>query len=398
MENNNVQNDKGFTVRLLIVEDTRTERESWENIIEVHNAQSEQLGFEIIAEYAESQEKAFGLIAIHDYDAAVVDINLQRGEGSVPNADGNSVVRNLLDSELAVVAVFTGEAPQVDTPEWAKPFVRTFQKGADDDEHSGSAAVMDWLIKQMPMVRSIRLAAANIRSEMVQLFTRSIWPRWSEWTNADRDKSDPSLELALSRHLASHIHAVMLEGGGQVAHPEEWYFIPPIRDGIRTGDLVRTENGSIAVVITPRCDLANDGKVGHIQLAMCEDANDQWNGLCEPVRKAAEALNSARGEQAVDAASKKLKRARDEVAKFTRNPKSNTHFLPSVKLNDGTRIGPFLVQFDDIVSLSWADEGALKHIRENRLASITAEFLPSLVERLGAFFSRIGTPNYAHTE
>lgn len=396
MQNNIEEVNDPLSVRLLIVEDTEAEQKTWQQIIDVHNSQIEEFGFLIEPRYAKSQTEAIDLISKYDYDAAIVDINLQRGEGAAPNSDGNEVVTTLLDAELAVVAVFTGETLQVDTPAWARPFVKTFQKGADEDENSGSAAVMDWLKKQVPMVPPIRRAAARIRHEMVHLFTRSIWPRWNEWTEANGSKVDPYLELALTRHLASHIHAVLLEGSDQRVHPEEWYFVPPIRSGIRTGDLIKTADASFAVVITPRCDLANASKVENIQLAKCKIVAEKWKELCDAVDAAERELGAEQVQERKVKLQKKLKSAEEELGKYVRGPKANQHFLPSVRLADGGRIGPFMVQFDHITSVATDDAPAMENLTTNRLASLTSEFLPSFVERLGAFFSRIGTPNYSH--
>lgn len=395
MQNNTEEVNAPLCVRVLIVEDTEAEQKTWQQIIDVHNSQLEEFGFLIEPAYAKSQAEALKFISKFDYDAAIVDINLQRGEGAAPNSDGNEVVSTLLDAELAVVAVFTGETQQVDTPDWAKPFVKTFQKGADEDENSGSAAVMEWLKKQVPMVPPIRRAAARIRHEMVHLFTRSIWPRWNEWTEANGSKVDPYLELALTRHLASHIHAVLLEGSDQKVHPEEWYFVPPIRSGIRTGDLVKV-GANFAVVITPRCDLANTSKVENIQLAKCKIVAEKWKELCDAVDAAALELGAEQNADRKVKIQKKLKNAEEELGKYVRGPKANQHFLPSIRLVDGGRIGPFMVQFDHITSVSTEDAPAMETLTANRLASLTSEFLPSLVERLGAFFSRIGTPNYSH--
>lgn len=396
MKNNPEEVNAPLCVRVLIVEDTEAEQRTWQHIIDVHNSQVEHFGFLIEPKYAKSQAEALEFISEFDYDAAIVDINLQQGEGAAPNSDGNEVVSTLLDAELAVVAVFTGETQQVDTPEWAKPFVKTFQKGADEDENSGSAAVMEWLKKQVPMVQPIRRAAALIRHEMVHLFTRSIWPRWNEWTEANGSKINPYLELALARHLASHIHAALLDGSDQKVHPEEWYFVPPIRNGIRTGDLVKIGDADFAVVITPRCDLANTSKVENIQLAKCKIVVEKWKELCDALEAAELELGAELNVERKSRLQKKLKSAQDELGKYVRGPKANQHFLPSVRLADGGRIGPFLVQFDHITSISTEDAHAMEALTANRLASLTSEFLPSFVERLGAFFSRIGTPNYSH--
>lgn len=386
-----------FLVRLLVVEDDETETKMWQNTLEVHNSEQEMHGFAIEASYAKSLQEAQGLIATQDFDAAVVDIRLEQPDMNGPNRDGNDVVEKLLDSELAVVAVFTGETGQVSIPDWAKPMVSTFRKGADDEAAEGTQAVMAWLCRQAPMLQSIRQAQLTIKKEMVQLFTRSIWPRWSHWMQ--KDDPDGYLESALSRHLASHVHAALLEGSKQRVHPEEWYFIPPIRDGIRTGDLVRNAKGEFEIVITPRCDLATQ-KMETIQLAQCKVVSDEWEKRVGKIGQARAEVEANQDPKKEADLAKKVTDAQTSLRNYTQHAsnKASVHFLPAMKLGNGTSLGPFLVQFDKTRSVLVSATDEIDVLTSSRVASLTSEFLPSLIERLGGFFSRIGTPDYSHSD
>jgi hypothetical protein len=69
-----------------------------------------------------------------------------------------------------------------------------------------------------------------------------------------------------------------------------------------------------------------------------------------------------------------------------------------MKLIDGNCLGPFFVEFSHIRAVDIGNQALIADLINNRVASLTPEFLPSLVERLGSYFSRIGTPNYYHPE
>lgn len=387
----------GFSVRLLIVEDNSAERETWKHVIEIHNSQTDDFGFDIKESYAVSLPEALDLLSKGEYDAAVVDIRLEQSGANGPNADGNAVVEKMLDSELAVIAVFTGETDQVNTPKWAQQLVKNFRKGGDEGE--GTPAVMKWLVEQAPMVQQIQKATLAIKKEMVQLFTRSIWPRWSNWTATKDGMNDDTLDVALSRHLVSHVHAVLLEDSKQRVHPEEWYFIPPIRSGLRTGDLIKNANGNYEIVITPRCDLALD-KNETLQLAECKIVLEEWTKRCDKVRKCKEQFEAEQDNKKKDGLRNDLSNAEESLRKYTQhaNNKASCHFLPQMKLADGTSLGPFMIQFDKVRSVESSKKEEIPILLENRVASVTPEFLPSIVERLGGFFSRIGTPDYSHFE
>jgi hypothetical protein len=74
--------------------------------------------------------------------------------------------------------------------------------------------------------------------------------------------------------------------------------------------------------------------------------------------------------------------------------KASLHFLPVIKQVNGD-VGPFHAQFDRMISLPKSDVGCYE---KGVYASLSNEFVPSLIERLGGYFSRIGTPDYSHAE
>lgn len=384
-----------FIVRLLIVEDEVNEITSWNNLIEIHNADLQANGFKIELMNAKSLQDAINLIDINDFDAAVVDIRLEQGKMAAPNTDGNEVVSKLLEAELAIVAVFTGEIAQVDIPDWAKQTVKSFRKGGDEGE--GTTAVLSWLCEMAPMIQSIRQAQQIIKSEMVKLFTKSIWPRWKYWMVENSISEDTS--KSLSRHLVSHVHATLLEEAQQKVHPEEWYFVPPVRHGVRTGDLIEKDNGNYEIVITPRCDLAIEGKVETIQLAECVNVLNEWSELCNAIKVAETTLAQNQDQNKTQKLNDKIENERKKLRAFTQhNNKASVHFLPPIKLHDGNTLGPFLVQFTKIRFVNKSATQDIETLIKNRTASLTPEFLPSLVERLGGYFSRIGTPDYSHPD
>ncbi|MDX8398742.1 MAG: response regulator [Gallionellaceae bacterium] len=387
-------------IDLLIVEDEPDELKSWEQVIEMHNANADELGFRITPAYASSLEEAKGLIASRNYDAAVVDVRLKQENGPTgPNTDGNLVLDALLESEMTVVALFTGEAPLAAKPAWAQKVVEIFRKGGEEDE--GTPAVMRWLCAQSPMIKQIKLAHQTIKREMAKVFFHSIWPRWNNWSQPAGTTAD-FIPTAITRHITSHIYAALLSGGPHGVHPEEWYFVPPLHDKINTGDLVRNSDGSIEIVITPRCDLQRDGKNETIQLATCKDVSVEWEKRCAKITTAELALQNhtlPADDKGIQKYEEAVHQAKDKLRQFTQHSNSNVfHFLPRMKTIDESEMGPFYVQFDKIRSVTRKSDEAMAIQKDHRIASLTSEFLPSLVERLGSYFSRIGTPDYSHPD
>ena len=294
-------------VRMLIVEDDQDEQDSWKLKLEAHNVDAK---YKVDACYAKSSTTALQLLDERKFDAAVVDIRLEQNSHAGPNSDGNAVIARLLEFELMVVAAFTGEANAVSIPNWAQTVVKTFTKGsADDEANEGTDAVMSWLGSQVSMIQTIRSAQQTIRCEMAKLFGRSIWPRWSDWVESANVEKQDLLSVALGRHWVSHVHAVLLDDANHKTLSQEWYFVPPIRSGIRTGDLVwDSEKKHFEIVITPRCDIAT-GKQETIQFAACRIIEDEWKACEKKVDQKREERTSNKDSNLVDRLEKQVNSA-----------------------------------------------------------------------------------------
>jgi ActR/RegA family two-component response regulator len=348
-------------VSLLVVEDDKTEVREWEKEVERHNVGKDK-PFEIEVTFADSKLTAERMIQTRRFDAAVVDLRLKlEGTGQGHNDDGNDVVRTLAAGEMAAVAVFTGQRAEVE--KFDSQNIEILDKG------DGLDVAFKWLARQSEIILAVRKAGKIIGNDMALTFHRSIWPRWQQWHQiVDGSKN---VELPLARHLVSHVYTQLLQRSEKV-HPEEHYYVPPIPNSeISTGDLILNSSSEIEVIITPRCDAAHPGKTNTLQLAACMDISKEWKRLSE--------ANTPANQGTI----KQWKQ---------HDRKEVQHFIPAMTLERGKSLGPWFVRFDRIRSI-YLESEEYKDLKKLRFASISYDFLPSLVQRLGAFFSRIGTPD-----
>jgi CheY-like chemotaxis protein len=385
-------------IRVLVVEDDQATLRQWEMEVDVRNAEAKDTGKNYELKTATSAADAQILLDNFDFDVAVVDINLKSPSGVAANRDGNIVLDSVLNSELAVVAVFSGEPiGSAEPPAWAKN-VHVFAKG-----NGGMKTVMAWLEQQLPMIAQIKLAERQIKREMVKLFTRSIWPRWNQWvTEGIVTAEENFVSEALTRHLTAHMYGIFLEKSKHKVHPEEWYFIPSIREGLRTGDLIRRKDGVVEILVTPRCDLAREGKNESFQLAECRDVSTEWNAAAEKVRAAdvENAVNTSTDAEIIAKLKKNVGDAKSKLRQFSQHKGNSSvfHFLPRLSLDDRASLGPFMINFDKIRSVPRNNKELVAQLEGGKFAAITPEFLPSVIERLGSYFSRFGNPDYSHPE
>ncbi|MBU2984996.1 hypothetical protein KO528_06525 [Saccharophagus degradans] len=385
-------------MNILIVEDDLAQVDTWKRQIERNNVRK---GLEYSADYAESYEQAVELIDSKKYDAAILDVRLQNPDGVKDATTGGNDVRDLLlRFEIVLIAHVTGEPKAIDFGDSKNEgLVRVFTKGdSTEDDRSVHDMVLDWLEEKSNIVITMKKVQSNIASKMADLFYSSIWPRWESW-QAVVDSNTEFIPSSITRHIASHLYNSFLEDDGGKVHSEEWYFQPPSTNRFYTGDLVLYED-EYFVLVSPRCDLERlsegDGLL-FAKLNIASGWKEDKEALDEKVSQLKNELNRETGERKV----KLQKDIEKKYAQFRRNyfghkdGKFNFHFLPEVNQSVDKVHGPFFVDFGNIHTVAYGSDAADAMLK-NKIAALSPEFLPALVQRLGTFISRIGSPDYSH--
>ncbi len=341
------------TLHVLIIEDEKTMIESWIRVFSRHNQDKANHGFGIRYAVAQSLPESEELLEFNRFDAVVVDLGLRgEGEASEINSEGNNIVKLIVAKQPIGVIIYTGQTQ--DAEDFSKSFVKVI------DKSEGQNKVISWLEENKEVFLGIREAEDAFRRETAQVFFSQIWQRWKFWTDGAKT-SGTNISKSVARHIMAHVHDVLLSADEDMTHPEEAYFVPPLKMRLDTGDLVTLESEKW-IVVSPRCDLANPKKVETILLARCNEYSEIWDAI-KP-------------------------KERNRVIQHEGSPKQ--HFLFPLRDNEGKAHGPWMVQFHHIKTLP--TEEAIEKLPNLRFASLSPLFVPSLVERFGSYFSRIGTP------
>lgn len=387
-------------INILIVEDDDAQVATWKRQITRANALNADV--DLSADYVATQSGAIRSIELKKYDAAVVDIRLQSEDGvNDATSGGNQVRDKLLESEIVLVAHVTGEPNEVsyENDKYAE-LVRVFTKGEFvDDGGSVHDEIIAWVMSKIDILKTMKSVKSEITAKMADLFYSSIWPRWDSWS-APSEQEMEFKALCISRHMSSHLYSEFLNIGEGKVHPEEWYFQPPSKTRFHTGDIAYFED-IYYVLVTPRCDLERIEPTDTLQLARLDIADD-WesdlNELSEKVAAQSEKYDAAEQQEQKDSCQKKINNLHSAFRKKYYGHRDNSpkyHFLPEI--NDGNvSHGPFYVDFSVIRSVIFESEEA-DTLRGCKIASISSEFVPALVQRLGSYISRIGSPDYSHT-
>lgn len=363
-------------INLLIVEDSLSVVQQWKEKLEFYAVEKQPV-YIITPIFVSNLSDTEKLLENTKFDAAVIDIRLDE-DGQQTN-NGNKILKALSDTSLTVCAVYTGELGTEEVEEHLIDFVKVFVKGEGD----GIEQMLAWLDEKADMLSAIQAMQESFNKSMAQAFTRSIWPRWSYWLHADQEQN--FAEKALTRHMATHLHASFLNEA-TAAHPEEYYFIPPLQERLDTGDIFKIDEEYFTLV-TPRCDLAQPhSPTPTFQLVKLTSIQTKWDELHTEKNNAG---TSRKNKTNIDKEIRKLINHGDRSSKL--------HFIPQIKLTSNNILGPFHAQFNfmNCMEASWEN---IEKLTGQRIATLSNEFVPSLVERLGAYFSRIGTPDYSHPE
>jgi CheY-like chemotaxis protein len=336
------------TLHILLVEDQQGNIDAWNDRASAHNADAPTHGFSVYTVSAPSVAEAKRVLQTQKPDAIVVDLRLQVEGQMEPNDHGNALVRYALGAHPVAIAVYTGQRQEAEVAD--VPQVEVFDRG------DGLDPVFDWLSRQHRMLLQLRATREAVERETARVFFRSIWPRWKNWAKGE----GADIGGMLARHVVAHVHDALLDADGGAAHPEETYFMPAIKERLDTGDLIR--NGDdLCIVVTPRCDLAHEGKVETVLVARCFDISKRWN-----------------------------EKPKEQSRMAQHDGSHKLHFLPPMLDHEGHQLGPWFVHFHDLKAVPVSQAPA--ELTAQRWASLAPQFVPSLVERFGAYFSRIGTP------
>src|SRR5690554_6226289 len=388
-------------IRLLIVEDEDREISLWQQQIERFNTSPK---YNIFPQFAKNVEEAKEKLFLHKFDGAIIDIRLDSHISSreTEPEDGNDLREKIADSEVLITAHITGEPGRVThCQEGGDDLFKVFVKAdVDESDKTVHEIIIDWIISKENMIEAISDSKSIIKKQVAKLFFSSIWPRWKQWT-INQDGKEEFVAKSLSRHISSHLYNELLDESDGKVHPEERYFIPPKEERFRTGDIVRHNDG-FHIIVTPRCDLERQKEGEFVILTELEDISESWHKECEALDEKLISLKAqqenAKNNEQLLSIQKKIDSANNEFrVRFYGHykNKTNLHFLPAIPLNETETIGPCFVNFSRIASLEY-DSEKYRYAASNKVAMLASEFLPELSQRLGAYISRIGSPDYSH--
>lgn len=387
-------------VNLLVVEDDINEINDWKKVIKRHNQIANTSGeIEFYLDIAKDKDEALIKINTFNFSIAIIDIRLKEEgkEEDYNNTDGLDILSEIMSTVSCYTVIYTGQSKDAEATieEKNKEYIKIV------DRDTPKAALLKNLLEEnKEIIISINEIKYKFSKSMSSLFYNSIWPRWNYWEESEGKRD------ALNRHMATHLHASFLNETVAV-HPEEYYFIPPLSKELDTG-CITLKDDKHYILITPRCEIAQK-KNNTFQFIELKDISTELNKIDDADIRLNKELNELidKKEDELPDKLEKIEAKKKSIANNSNKKrnllshggnKASLHFLPEIRQSKELSFGPFHAQFDHMISIGKSDLESLELFTSGIYACLSNEFVPSLIERLGNYFSRIGSPDYSHPE
>ncbi len=350
------------TFHLLVLEDEQTEIERLQRNVQEYN-QSADSPIKLSITAVKSTSEAIETFSSQYVDCAMLDLRVPNtGDETGDERHGNAAIREVVSNHAVPVLIHSGHTRELSEEFDNLPFKILVK---DTDSHQEA---FKWLAEQAPLMNAMRETRSRLNIETARIFYKSVWPQWQDGqTHALKEEA---LFHVVSRQVVAFLAETLSLPGVEVDkfHLHEFYFVPPIRDRLHTGDITRLD-GNVCVVVTPQCNIARDYP-DNILLAPCTDLSENWQELKDAIVK-----NDG----------KPSRKITDKVKGWAnQNVESSLHFLPPC-----AEEGPWIVNFKNVISVP---NERVEELIDHRIASITPQFIPNLIQRWASYLGRVGQP------
>lgn len=346
-------------LKLLIVEDTEDLILSYERDIKSYNLASD---VKISALIVKEKDQAISILKdkVQYFDAAIVDLKLDKN--GLPDEDysGNEVLREIKGNLRFPVFIITGTPNQLaEDIRKENSFFKLKPRGEEDNYLEQLVQIYDTGITQ------ILGKKGEVEKYLNDIFWNHLSTSIDVWIN-DKSRTSKEKEKALLRYTLLHMQEYIDEDIEKY-HPNEFYITPPVKAELFTGDIVEYRNQR-CLVLTPACDFSQKN-ADNVLFINIKD----WDSLDSEFSK--RPLSNSK---------------QTKLKELITNKKPRYHFIPKV---DPIDAGFIDFQQKTAIDFNIVKERITKGIVK-RVATISNPFLKDIISRYSNYLSRQGSPDF----
>ena len=354
-------------LNILLLEDDNSQIDQYKEALEVNNLQD---SYRLLP--AGDIPTASDLIETNKVNAAILDLKVPKEEYGPANAEyGLEFLESLLQNKQFPVIVVSANKSSIPVDEINIPRHLEIMD-REPNVHYNAFKHFEKIKDLLEISPLFPETIEDIHSE----FQKSFWEMWGHWhkinSRFDLQNHDKA-KTFLKRYVCSHlIEKWMTDDLFNEMHHSEFYTYPPPKERIHTGDILKLKN-KYWIVITAPCDLSNDDFPDNLTLLRCQPIKSER--IAEVVKPFKENLEE-----------KRKNNQRKVVKRWFTDPSTSKHHLPHWTKNGK----PFEVNFKIIKTKPFAKKKGRDKLISKRRAALSSHFLPYLLQRYGAYVSRIG--------
>jgi CheY-like chemotaxis protein len=305
-----------------------------------------------------------------DFDAVIMDLKIPldcSDKDSSPSV-GESLLKETLSKIICPVIVVSATPGVLDDGAAELPAkLRIIAKKTGYNEEAVQHLLsLDGLLKVLPDLKEAR---ANFNTDFIETF----WDLYSHWDQfKEKFKDEQRVPQVMKRHISNYlVEKWTADANYGHLHYSEFYFHPPVRSRLYTGDIVEYEGGTW-IIATPPCDMERTYPTNLIMLkCVFVEHSDQSLSRIRKFKN-----NGENEEHRLD--------VQNKVSELFTKQKDHEHILPPFHSSESSLMK---VNFKELMTIPSAHVDQLE-----RKTTLNSYFLPSLLQRYGAYISRLGQP------
>lgn len=353
-------------ISILIIEDEDKQIQVIQDAFNDFNDENQHyiLNSESVKNFSDS----LNLLLTHNFDVAIIDLNLDQTATEPSELDGNKIVDIIRNKLRLPIIIRTGYPTQFSATELNEDngFLKIYPKDSDVE------MIIEDIIQWHEIGLSHTLGTKGILEFYLnKLFWVQISQNLKEWekNGVNEDIQEKSLLRYTLNVLQEYLEIDIDTGNFEYFHPAEVYIKPPVKDSLFFGDVLKDESNEYYFILTPACEMAQK-KSRRILLAKITKYDE--------VEKFMDSKNSYFDN--VD--SSKKKKSLEQWFRNGHKDGLGYHFLPSY-----TDFPGGLIDFQDIQSID------VTSIKLDKVATVTSQFAKDISSRFTLYYARQGQPN-----
>ncbi|MDN5106057.1 response regulator, partial [Aliarcobacter butzleri] len=304
-----------------------------------------------------SLEEALETIKEIRFDAAIVDLNLNKTEKST---EGNQAIKSLIENFRMPIFVVSAYLDGLEELYKDTPLIISKTKGKIKTQE-----LLEEILKELHS-HVMQFYARNgfLEKKINEFYWSHLSHTFESWEELAKDISKDELDVIISRHTLMGINEELYKVSPKY-HPAETYIIPSIKEEPHTGNILEKE-GEYYINITPACDIAERAKLGKLSNYSLVKIESVYN------------IDVVKSKATID---KQISYVRDTLK---RNQTERYHYLPHFNI-----IPESVIDFQSVINIK---QNEIENYKSK--ASITMQFLKDIQNRYSSYLGRQGQPNY----